>query len=118
MSIKRIFRRFTTVPRRSDKIQCRNRKSENDLKLARQQLKELPNAGWMILNRDYHYTSIMFKNTVSQMQSIGSILPLLFYLVAALVCMTTMKRLIDEQRGQIGIFRALGFSKGQIIENM
>ena len=91
-------------------------KAENDLKLARQQLKELPNAGWMILNRDYHYTSIMFKNTVSQMQSIGSILPLLFYLVAALVCMTTMKRLIDEQRGQIGIFRALGFSKGQIIE--
>ncbi|MGI6607794.1 MAG: FtsX-like permease family protein [Erysipelotrichaceae bacterium] len=90
-------------------------KAENELKLARQQLKELPDANWMILNRDYHYTSIMFKNTVSQMQAIGSILPFLFYLVAALICMTTMKRLIDEQRGQIGIFRALGFSKNQII---
>ncbi|NMA16658.1 MAG: FtsX-like permease family protein [Erysipelotrichia bacterium] len=90
-------------------------KAENELKLARQQLKELPDAQWMILNRDYHYSSIMFKNTVKQMQSIGRILPLLFYLVAALICMTTMKRLIDEQRGQIGIFRALGFYKGQII---
>lgn len=90
-------------------------KAENELKLARQQLRELPDASWMILDRDYHYTSIMFKNTVAQMQSIGSILPVLFYLVAALICMTTMTRLIDEQRGQIGIFRALGFSKGQII---
>ena len=42
-------------------------------------------------------------------------MPLLFYLVAALVCMTTMTRLVDEQRGQIGIFRALGFSKAQVI---
>lgn len=90
-------------------------KAENELKLARQQLKELPDANWMILDRDYHYASIMFKNTVSQMQAIGSILPLLFYLVAALICMTTMTRLIDEQRGQIGIFRALGFGRGQIV---
>ncbi len=90
-------------------------KAENELKLARQQLKELPDANWLVFNRDYHYSSIMFKNTVNQMQSIGSILPFLFYLVAALICMTTMTRLIDEQRGQIGIFRALGFSKWQII---
>ncbi len=90
-------------------------KAENDLALARQELSELPDAEWTILNRDQHYSSYMYANTVDQMHSIGVIFPLLFFLVAALVCMTTMTRLIDEERSQLGIFAALGFSKGKII---
>ena len=90
-------------------------KAEAEIRKAYQQLKELPAASWMILNRDYHYTSYMYDNTCKQMEAIGITLPVLFYLVAALVCMTTMTRLVDEQRGQIGVFRALGFSKTQII---
>jgi len=42
-------------------------------------------------------------------------MPIMFFLVAALVCLTTMKRLVDEQRGQIGIYVALGYSNAQII---
>ena len=49
------------------------------------------------------------------MQTIGIYLPVMFFLVAALVCLTTMKRLIDEQRGQIGIYVALGYSNIQVI---
>ena len=49
------------------------------------------------------------------MKSISIYMPIMFYLVAALVCLTTMKRLIDEQRGQIGIYVALGYSNTQII---
>lgn len=89
--------------------------AENKLKLAQQKLDELPSAGWTVLDRDSHYSSSLFRGTVKQMKAIGIVMPVLFYLVAALVCMTTMTRLIDEQRGQIGIFRALGFSKKQII---
>jgi len=90
-------------------------KGQNDLNKAREDLEALPNASWVLLDRDSHYSSYMFKNTISQMTAIGYALPVLFYLVAALVCMTTMTRLIDEQRSQIGIFMALGFSNGQII---
>ena len=90
-------------------------KAENELKKAREELEALPNASWVLLDRDQHYSSYMFKNTISQMKAIGYALPFLFYLVAALVCMTTMTRLIDEQRSQIGIFMALGFSNAQII---
>ena len=89
-------------------------KAEAEIRKAYQQLEELPDAKWMILDRDSHYSSYLFANNASQMGAIGTILPILFYLVAALICMTTMTRLIDEQRGQIGVFRALGFSNGQI----
>ena len=90
-------------------------KAEADIRKARQDLEELPEAQWMLLDRDSHYSTLMFAANAKQMGAIGIALPFLFYLVAALVCMTTMTRLVDEQRGQIGIFRALGFSRGKII---
>ena len=88
-------------------------KAEAEIKKAEQTIADLPSASWMIFDRDSHYSSYMFKATIKQMSAIGYSFPLLFYLVAALVCMTTMTRLIDEQRGQIGVFRALGYSKRQ-----
>ena len=90
-------------------------KAQNDLNKAEEELEALPNASWILLDRDSHYSSYMYKNTISQMSAIGYAMPFLFYLVAALVCMTTMTRLVDEQRSQIGIFLALGFSQAQII---
>ena len=90
-------------------------KAEAEIRKAYQDLDELPDAQWIVLDRDSHYSSYMFANNAKQMGAIGTYMPILFYLVAALVCMTTMTRLVDEQRGQIGIFRALGFTKGEII---
>lgn len=89
-------------------------KARIELDKARQQLSELPDAQWTVLDRDMQYANAMFENNADQMQRIGDVFPLLFCLVAALVCMTTMKRLVDEERSQIGVFSALGFSKGQI----
>ena len=90
-------------------------KAEAEIKKAYQELEELPEAEWTILDRNNHYSTYMFANNAEQMGAIGISLPILFYLVAALVCMTTMTRLVDEQRGQIGVFRALGFTKNQVI---
>ncbi|MBR2028788.1 MAG: FtsX-like permease family protein [Oscillospiraceae bacterium] len=90
-------------------------KARIDLDKAKQELADLPEAEWMILDREEHYSSAMYKNNADQMKRIGNVFPMLFCLVAALVCMTTMKRLVDEQRSQIGVFSALGFSKGKII---
>ena len=90
-------------------------KAELDIRKAKQELEELPDAEWMVLDRESHYSTYMYENNTKQMGAIGVSLPFLFFLVAALVCLTTMTRLVDEQRGQIGIFRALGFSRGQIV---
>ena len=92
-----------------------NEKARIELDKAKQDLEEMPEAGWMILDRDSHYSTAMYDGNATQMGKIGAVFPMLFFLVAALVCMTTMKRLVDEERGQIGVFSALGFSKNKII---
>lgn len=86
-----------------------------ELAKARQELADLPDAQWTVLDRQQHYSTYMFENNASQMGKIGYVFPILFFLVAALVCMTTMKRLVDEERSQMGVFSALGFSKIKII---
>ena len=90
-------------------------KAEAELRKARQDIDDLPKASWTLLNREGHYSSYMYDSTCKQMAAIGYAMPMLFFLVAALVCLTTMTRLVDEQRGQIGIYSALGFTKKQII---
>ncbi len=90
-------------------------KARSEIRKAYQDLEDLPEAHWTLLGRDQHYASYMYLNNAKQMGAIGIALPILFYLVAALVCMTTMTRLVDEQRGQIGTLRALGFSRGQVV---
>lgn len=89
--------------------------AEDEIEDAENKIKDLDDASWIILDRDSHYSSYMYRNSCDQMDSIGIVLPILFFLVAALVCSTTMKRLIDEQRGQIGIYCALGYSNFSII---
>ena len=49
------------------------------------------------------------------MDAIANVFPIFFFLVAALVCMTTMNRMVEEQRTQIGVLKALGYSEGTIM---
>ncbi len=78
---------------------------------AQAEIEELSEGEWTILSRDMHYSMASYSDTVTQMQVIGLIFPVFFFLVAALVCLTTMTRMVDEQRGQIGVLRALGYSR-------
>ncbi|MBQ3429562.1 MAG: ABC transporter permease [Mogibacterium sp.] len=56
-----------------------------------------------------------FDSNSSIVSNISKIFPLFFFLIAALVCMTTMTRMVDEQRTQIGVLKALGYSNSQIV---
>ncbi len=78
---------------------------------AKIEIDELEVGKWTTITREMHYPMVTYKDTVMQMQVIGLIFPIFYFLVAALVCLTTMKRMIDEQRGQVGILRALGYSR-------
>lgn len=84
-----------------------------DLDKAWQDIQDLEDASWTVLDRTEHYASATYKETIHQMQAIANIFPVFFLLVAALVCLTTMTRMVDEQRGQIGVLRALGYSELQ-----
>ncbi|MBR3365225.1 MAG: FtsX-like permease family protein [Solobacterium sp.] len=80
---------------------------------AKKEIDDLKPGEWTVLDRTKHYATATYQNTVDQMKAIGDIFPLFFILVAALVCLTTMTRLVDEQRGEIGTLRALGYSQLQ-----
>lgn len=75
-----------------------------------QKIQDLEAGSWTVLTRLSHYASESYRQSVNQMKAIAGIFPVFFLAVAALVCMTTMTRLIEEQRGQIGIMRALGYT--------
>ena len=80
---------------------------------AKQDIEDLEKAKWTVLDRTQHYGMETYSGTVDQMAAIGNIFPVFFFLVSALVCLTTMTRMIDEERGQIGILRALGYTQFQ-----
>jgi putative ABC transport system permease protein len=87
--------------------------AKSKLDKAKQDIDDLETGKWTVLDRTEHYASAAYKNTVHQMRAIAAIFPVFFFMVAALVCLTTMTRMVDEQRGQIGILRALGYTQSQ-----
>ena len=68
-----------------------------------------------VLGRDTNIGYACFENDSKIVDGIARVFPVFFFLVAALVCMTTMTRMIDEQRTQIGVLKALGYNRGQIL---
>lgn len=73
---------------------------------------------WYVLDRETIPSYTAYKSDTDGMGSIGSVFPVIFFLVAALVSLTTMTRMVEEQRTQIGTLKALGYTKGAIAANM
>ena len=69
---------------------------------------------WIVLDRNSHYSYRDYGACADRMDGIAKVFPVFFFLVAALVCMTTMTRMVDEQRNEMGTLKALGYSKLQI----
>lgn len=78
------------------------------------QLNALQNPVWHVLNRDKNLGYNSFTSDANRMQSISHMFPVFFFLVAALVVLTTMTRMVEEERSEIGAYKALGFSRKAI----
>ncbi len=68
-----------------------------------------------VFTRNENVGYLSFDNDTSIVDGIAKVFPVFFFLIAALVCSTTMTRMIDDERTQIGTFRALGYSNGTIM---
>ncbi len=82
---------------------------------ARDKVAELSENKSFMFKRDTNTGFMCFENDSSVVEGIASVLPIFFFLVAALVCTTTMARMVDEQRTQIGTLKAIGYGNGAII---
>lgn len=67
------------------------------------------------LTRESNIGYVCFENDAGIVEGVAVVFPVFFFLVAALVCVTTMNRMIEEQRTQIGILKALGYNKSTIM---
>lgn len=88
--------------------------AKQKLDKAKAQLSNLPEPQWYVLDRHKQYAYMDYGSVADRMDGIAKVFPLFFFLVAALVCLTTMTRMVDEQRGNIGTMKALGYSQGAI----
>lgn len=89
--------------------------AEKEIADAKKDLQELEMPDNFLLGRDTNVGYMMFKSDSNIVAKVATVLPIFFFLVAALVCMTTMSRMIEEQRTQIGTLKALGYGKGTIM---
>ena len=78
------------------------------------EVEKLEHPSVYLLDRSTNSGYVSFQNDTSIVDQVAKVFPLFFFAVAALVCMTTMTRMIDEQRTQIGTLKALGYSDGRI----
>ena len=76
---------------------------------------EMPDFSTFILTRNENIGYACFENDSKIVLGISVVFPVFFFLVAALVCITTMSRMIEEQRTQIGILKALGYGEMTIM---
>ncbi|MGN0986837.1 MAG: FtsX-like permease family protein, partial [Otoolea sp.] len=74
-------------------------------------LADLGEAKWYVLDRDTVQTSVEYGMDAERIGAIGKVFPAIFFLVAALVSLTTMTRMIEEERTLIGTMKALGYGK-------
>lgn len=86
-----------------------------DIEAARADVDSLKRPDCYTLTRESNVGYVSFENDASIVEGISTVFPLFFFMVAALVCMTTMTRMVEEQRTQIGVLKALGYGKLRIV---
>lgn len=89
--------------------------ADAELADAKQEIADIPAPDYYMLGRGDNIGFACFESDSMIVDNIAGVFPVFFFLVALLVCITTMNRMVDEQRTQIGVLKALGYSKASIM---
>jgi len=81
---------------------------------ARREVAEIEECEWYILPRGYNPGYTGFGQDAERMANLATVFPVIFFLVAGLVCLTTMTRMVEEHRTEIGLMKALGYGRWTI----
>mgnify|MGYP005755677381 FL=1 len=85
--------------------------AQADIDQGQKDLDEMATCEWYVLGRDTNSGFVSYSQDAERVDNLSSIFPVIFFVVAALACLTTMTRMVEEQRTQIGSLKALGFSR-------
>ena len=78
---------------------------------AQAELDDVEECEWYVLSRFTNAGIVGYSQDSGRVSNLANVFPVIFFLVAALACLTTMTRMVEEQRTQIGSLKALGFSR-------
>ena len=81
---------------------------------AEEQVDDIASGEWYVLDRNSVVSIVFFGQNADRIESIARVFPVFFFLVAALVASTTMTRMVEENRTQMGTFKALGYTDREI----
>lgn len=89
--------------------------AEKELEDAQKEIDDIEEPDYYVLGRNTNIGYVCFENDSSIVEGIADVFPIFFFMVAALVCITTMNRMVEEQRTQIGVLKALGYRESAIM---
>ena len=84
---------------------------EQKLADARKEIQDIEEPEWIVTDRNALPEYSDYGDNADRIKNIGEVFPVIFFLVAALISLTTMTRMVEEQRTQIGTLKALGYGK-------
>lgn len=88
--------------------------AQQQLENQKRQLAELEPEEYIFSDRNDNPGYTEYKQNADRISSLATVFPIIFFLIAALVSLTTMSRMVEEKRGEIGTFRALGYKNREI----
>jgi len=89
--------------------------AERKLIDAREKVNDIENAKWYIWNRYDNAGFNSYSQDCDNIEKLGNVFPIVFFIIATLISLTTMTRMVEEERVQIGTLKALGYNKFQIM---
>lgn len=90
------------------------KEAEKEFLDAKQKIQEIEHPTWYILGRDANQGYSGFMQDTKSIENLGKVFPIVFFVIATLISLTSMTRMVEEQRVQIGTMKALGYNKAQI----
>jgi putative ABC transport system permease protein len=100
-----------------EKAKAQLEEGENQIRENKDKLKAHKKPEWYVLGRSANVGYETYRQDSDRINNIGKAFPLIFFLVAALVSLTTMTRMVQEKRTEIGVFKALGYSRTAIVSH-
>ena len=91
------------------------KKLDDAIAVLREKITEIDGGAWLVRTRDDSVGYSSYDSNVGKVAALSKIFPVFFFMVALLVALTTMTRLVEENRTQIGTLKALGFSNVEIL---
>lgn len=88
--------------------------AQQKIKDAQKEVDDIETPEWIVTDRNDLPEYSDFGDNAERLKNIGKVFPMIFFLVAALISLTTMTRMVEEQRTQIGTMKALGYGKASI----